>query len=187
MRSFATAPDRRRRRGAAILALLGCLALGPGVSNAAPALSENEAKALFILNFAHYIEWPADALEGPDAPLTLCVVGYDSKGMDVGELAGRRVGRRSIVVRQGVNAEDGAGCHIAYIGDSEERRVAATIRALSKYPLLTISDIYGFIDAGGALGLVRTGDRLAFEVNRDALQVSRLKASAHLLRLARNL
>ena len=51
---------RRFRRLAALLAVLaGALA---GSAAAQGALSEAQAKAAFVLNFARYVEWPSAAL-----------------------------------------------------------------------------------------------------------------------------
>ncbi|MEO8411703.1 MAG: YfiR family protein, partial [Propionivibrio sp.] len=54
-------------------------------------------------------------------------------------------------------------------------------------PVLTISDMEGFIDEGGGIGLVYDDNRLQFEVNRQTLAQAQLTASSNLLKLARNL
>jgi len=53
--------------------------------------------------------------------------------------------------------------------------------------VLTVGDGEGFIDEGGMIGLVRSGDRLQFDINQPALQRAGLRASSQLLKLARNL
>jgi hypothetical protein len=74
-----------------------------------------------------------------------------------------------------------------FVADSEQRRLAQTLRSLAGEPILTVSDIEGFIDVGGSIGIVQGEQRLEFEVNRDALDQAQLKASSNLLKLARNL
>jgi len=76
---------------------------------------------------------------------------------------------------------------VLFIAESESRRLALTLRAVAGQPLLTVSDADAFIDAGGAIGIVRGDGRLQFEVNRAALDQAQLKASSNLLQLARNL
>ncbi|MEF8711286.1 MAG: YfiR family protein [Candidatus Accumulibacter propinquus] len=61
------------------------------------------------------------------------------------------------------------------------------LRTLAGQAVLTVSDADGFIDVGGAIGIVQGEGRLQFEVNRQALEQAQLKASSNLLKLARNL
>ena len=51
--------------------------------------------------------------------------------------------------------------------------------------VLTISDIEGFAEAGGAIGLFVADSRLQFDANFATLQRANLKASSQALRLAR--
>ena len=90
-------------------------------------------------------------------------------------------------MRLQVAPEDAQGCHIALLIGSDPRRVAATLRRLPGQGVLTVSDVDGFIDDGGMIGIVRSGDRLQFDINQQALQQGSLKASSQLLKLARKL
>ncbi len=150
-------------------------------------ISEAQAKVAFLLNFARYVEWPERAFPARDAPLNVCVIGRDSLGTALAALESRQVQGRPIKVRRGVSLEDFRGCHLVFVSDSEERRLVPTLRALAGHPVLTVGDTDGFIDAGGAIGIVAGEDRLQFEVNRAALDQAQLKAGSQLLKLARNL
>ncbi len=162
------------------------LALSAG-AGAQTSLTEAQAKSAFVLNFARYVEWPATAFVSRDAPLVACLVGRDSLGTALAALEGRAVQSRILKVRRGVSAEDLRGCHLVFIAESEERRIVPIVRSLAGQPVLTVSDSERFIDIGGAIGLVLGDDRLQFEVNRQSLEQSQLKASASLLKLARNI
>ena len=163
------------------------LAFIAGLAGAQTPLTENQARASFVLNFARYIEWPATSFASREAPLVICMLGSDSRGLSLTEIAGRRIGDHPVESRKIERASASEGCHVVYLADSDERRLAFNLQALAARPVLTVSDIEGFIDAGGMIGLLRTSERLQFEINRDALQVAGLRASANLLRLARNL
>jgi hypothetical protein len=176
----------RRVWGAAALALGLLLGLSPSLS-AQTTLTETQAKAAFILNFARYIEWPASAFASREAPVVACVVGRDTLGPALSALEGRPVQGRPLKVRRGVVPDDTRGCHVVFIGEAEERRIVPVLRALAGQPILTVSDTEHFIDIGGAIGIVAGDDRLQFEVNRTAIDQAQLKASANLLKLARNL
>lgn len=170
-----------------ILAAAAALALGLlTLAEAQPALSEAQVKAAFVLNFSRYVEWPATAFASHDAPVVACSVGRDALGAALAALEGRSVQGRLLKVRRAVPPEDMRGCHVVFISEVDERRVIPVLRALAGQPVLTVSDTERFIDAGGAIGIVLGDERLQFEINRNALEQSQLKASASLLNLARN-
>ena len=150
-------------------------------------ISEPQAKAAFVLNFARFVEWPATAFASREAPLVACVVGRDAIGPSLSALEGRQVQGRPMKVRRAVSAADTRGCHVVFVAETEERRVVPILRALADQPVLTVSDADGFVDLGGGIGLVSSDERLQFEVNRGALEQAQLKASASLLKLARNI
>jgi tRNA threonylcarbamoyladenosine modification (KEOPS) complex Pcc1 subunit len=52
--------------------------------------------------------------------------------------------------------------------------------------VLSVGDAGGFTDAGGAIGVTLDDGRIRFDINRAALDAAQLRASANLLRLARN-
>lgn len=175
-----------RRLSGALASFLGAALLAGTAWGQAP-LAEQQLKASMVLNFARYATWPASVFATADAPLVFCMIGRDAGGMSLADLAGRTVGNRQAAVRGEVQAENAQGCHVIYIADSENRRLASILQALRPRPVLTISDIEGFIDLGGSIGLVAGQSRLQFEINRAALAEHQLKASSQLLRLARNL
>lgn len=150
-------------------------------------LTEAQAKAAFVLNFARYVDWPATVFASAQAPLVACVIGRDTIGPALTALEGRPVKGRALKVRRGVAIDDMHGCHVVFIGEPEERRVVPVLRALANQPVLTVGDADRFIDVGGAIGLVAIDERLQFEINRSALEQAQLKASASLLKLARNI
>ena len=131
------------------------------------ALSEWELKAALVFNFARYIEWPERAFSTGDSPLVMCVIGRDRFGGAFTALEGRKLQGRWIKVRTGLTAEEGRNCHVAYLSEPTEHQVASVLRALGPQPVLTVSDAEGFVDAGGAIGIV-AGDSRTFTVCRTA-------------------
>ena len=177
-------PLLRRHWYTAIVAV--ATALGPAVAPFAQTiLPEAQIKAAFVLNFARYVEWPDRAFASRDAPLLICVVGRDTFGTALGALENRQVHGRPVNVRSGLTVEESRGCHVVFVSDSEARRLTSLLRSLAGRPILTVSDAEGFIDSGGAIGIVPGDDRLQFEINRSVLEQAHLKASSQLLRLAR--
>ena len=82
--------------------------------------------------------------------------------------------------------EPAVDCHLVFVADSEERRVGPILRGLAAHGVLTVSDIDGFAEAGGGIGLVVEDSRVRFDINQAALLRDGLRASSQLLRLGRN-
>jgi len=152
----------------------------------AQALSEAQVKAGFLYNFAKYIEWPGESFFSKDAPMWFCVAGRDPFGATIDSFDGKQIHGRPIVIRRVPSgSDDFRGCHILFVSDSEQRHLAPLLRS-AQGAVLTVSDIDGFIDMGGGIGLVNADERIQFEVNIGSLQRASLKASSQLLKLARN-
>jgi hypothetical protein len=174
-------------RGAAWVAVL-CGALGASAQTQAPAapLTESQAKASALLNFARYVEWPERVFASRESPFVFCLAGRDSLSGAVAGLEGRTLQGRVTQVRRVLGVEDLRSCHLLFIGEAEERRLTPMLRAIANEPVLSVGDLAGFADAGGAIGIVLEEGRIRFDINRLALDQAQLRASSNLLRLARS-
>lgn len=151
-----------------------------------PDPSEHEIKAAFLYNFARFTEW-ADESKNPRASdFVLCIVGKDFFGPALAAIEGKLVHGQPLRVRRGVALESLRDCHMLFVSDSEERRLPAVLKAAQAHPVLTVSDIEGFAEAGGMIGLVLVDKRFRFDVNLAPAHRARLKISSQLLRLARS-
>jgi hypothetical protein len=59
------------------------------------------------------------------------------------------------------------------------------LSAVDAGAVLTISDAQGFVDQGGVIELVESGDRFEFDINLGAAQRAGLRLSSQLLKLGR--
>ncbi len=175
----------RWRRLACSLALLGW-AFPSAAQAPAAALTDSQAKASALFNFARYVEWPERAFASREAPFVFCLAGRDSLSAASGMLEGRAINGRPTQLRRVLGVEDLRGCHALFIGESDERRQLPMLRALAAEPVLTVGDASGFTEAGGAIGVLLEEGRIRFDINRPALEQAQLRASSNLLRLARN-
>ncbi len=166
-------------------AFLAALCLGGSLGWTATPPGEYQIKAAYLLNFARYVEWPAARLPS-GATLRLCVLGRDPFGGALAGLEGRLVNGHEVRVRQMDSIEPAVDCHLVFVADSEERRVGPILRGLAAHGVLTVSDIDGFAEAGGGIGLVVEDSRVRFDINQAALLRDGLRASSQLLRLGRN-
>src|SRR4030095_7595969 len=98
-----------------LVAVCVCLVVVAGVRSLAqkPPVSQAEVKAVWLLNFARYIDWPADAFARPDSPLVVGIVGKDPVSPTLEKILADKVakGRRFSLKRLAVE-DDLHGCHI---------------------------------------------------------------------------
>lgn len=147
-------------------------------------MTAERIKSAYVLNFAKFVEWPAGTAQ-VDNRMTLCVVGNNVLGGMLDELDGRKISGRTLhVVRRGSVGSDWNSCQILFIGESEQRSVDALIKSLGIASVLTISDIDGFAEKGGCIGLLFRNNKIVFEVNLATAQKSSLHISSQLLNLA---
>jgi hypothetical protein len=149
--------------------------------------AEYRIKAAFLLNFTHFVEWPAAAFTSPDAPLVICVVGIDPFGEALDQtVAGESIGQRRIAIRRLQTIADSRTCHVVYISRSESNRFDEVLDAVGAVaPVLSVSDIDGFASRGGTIGFYLDRNRVRFEIGPNTWERRHLKLSSQLLRLGR--
>lgn len=175
---------RKQRTGLTPIAI--CLGLFLAViSVRAHSATDAAVKAGFVYNFTKFTEWPAESFATASAPLNLCIVGNQPLDGNLSLLHGRMAQGHPINVRGNPRNEELRVCHILFVGDGEERRGAAALTQLAGAPVLTVSDMEGFADQGGIIGLTLSGDRVQFTVNLRAARQVGLKLNSQLLRLGK--
>jgi hypothetical protein len=147
--------------------------------------SDAAVKAGFVYNIAKFTEWPTEVFASGTAPLQLCAVGLPPLQGKLGLLIGRAVQGHAVNLRLNPRADELSTCQILYVDDTEARRAGALIGLVAASPVLTVSDIDGFAESGGIIGLYLDGDRVRFNVNLRAARQAGLKLSAQVLRLGR--
>jgi hypothetical protein len=155
----------------------------PGPALGAP--KEYEVKAVYLYNFAKFVEWPAFAFEKPQTPYSICVLGTDPFGELLDIAAAESVQGRRMTVRRLGDVKNVAGCHILFVAPSERRRLGAILESLGKFPTLTVGEDEDFTRVGGCMRFFLVDDKVRFEINVQATERAQLKVSAKLLSLAR--
>jgi len=178
--------DRRRptwvRTAAAITALT--LALGSWCGGDEPALARVETA--FIYNFTQFVEWPAAAFPGKDAPFVVAIVGEDPfAGALEQAMAGKLASGRPIVVRHYASAERIEGYQLLFVPEAQDDAVAAILAKAAGRPILTVGQSDAFMRGGGAVRLFVEDGHMKFQIDPDVVDASKLKASAKLMKLAR--
>jgi hypothetical protein len=146
---------------------------------------EYQLKAVFLFNFAQFVEWPASAFPGPDAPLVIGVLGEDPFGTYLDEtVRAETVNGRPLEVRRYRGVEEIGTCHILFVSRLEEGRLREVLDSLRGRSILTVSDAARFATRGGMVGFVTDHNRIRLRINLEAAQAAHLTLSSKLLRPA---
>ncbi|MEY2428936.1 MAG: hypothetical protein QOJ40_1821 [Verrucomicrobiota bacterium] len=172
-------------RAVVLLTLFGLLAGSNRGFGGETSLNEYQVKSLFLLHFAKYVDWPADAFEAANAPIVIGVVGEGKFG---GELAktveGKNVDGRPILIRQIQTPEELDKCHILFIRASEKMGLAEILGRLKTRPVLTVGEADHFLEQGGVINFVKKEGKVRLEINLDAARQANLQISSKLLNVA---
>jgi hypothetical protein len=165
------------------LLVAACLLTPALVTGAAP--GEYQVKAVFLFNFARFVEWPDTAFADARAPFVVGVFGHDPFGADLDEVVkGETVHGRPLLVRRVQSAAEAAQCQILFIHQSEDRRLTEVLSALDRRSTLTVSDVPGGAQRGVMIRLVTEQGRVRMRINVEEARAAELVISSNLLRSA---
>jgi hypothetical protein len=146
---------------------------------------EYQLKAVFLFNFAQFVEWPASAFPESDTPLGICILGEDPFGGYLDEtVRGETVANHPLTVRRYRTVNEIKGCHILFVSRQEQGRVAEIVDSLKGRSVLTVSDAERFASRGGMIRFVTDHNRIRLRINLEAARAAKLTLSSKLLRPA---
>lgn len=184
---------RRSRSTAKACALAGwfglllCLVtISPVSASAQSRGREYDVKAVFLFNFAHFVEWPPAAFAGSNTPLCIAVLGENTFGKALDEtIRGESIQNRKLRVQYFRKVEDVKNCQLLFVSKSEKARLNQILTAVKSQPILTVSDIEDFATRGGVIKFFPEGSQLRFQINPTAATQAGLKLSSQLLSLGK--
>ena len=181
-------PSERVRVSARVVVFLClipflCGALKPARCQATA--EEYQIKAAFLYHFAQFVEWPDRTLNAKDPSLNLCIFDGNPHLMELrNSIEGKPIGSRVFHVRQLSQAQEIKGCHILFLSRDEARRQSATLKSLRGQPILTVGETVNFLTDGGMIRFHLEDNKIRFDINLGAAELSHLKISSRLLLLA---
>ena len=164
------------------LFLLALVALLPwaaayGQTNVTP----EEVKAAFLLRFAGFVEWPAQART--DQQLVIGVVDAGDVEAELRRYAELCAAGQRPVVRSVETPADLAGVHIFFIGGREPARLSRWIAAARSLPILLVTDAPDGLERGSMINFITT-DRVQFEAATETATRAGLRLNPRLLSVA---
>ncbi len=167
----------------AVLSLIASFAADASAFEQRP--SEYQVKAVFLLNFINFIDWPADSSFQSDPAINVCVIGDDPFGDAIDAIRNETAKGKKMVVRFRAISEVPRGCQVVFIPAAENNHVGRIIRSIREPGVLTVADSEEGVRQGAIIGFFIEQKKVRFAVNIEAARRAGLKISAKLLKLAR--
>lgn len=168
---------------------------------------EYQLKAAFLYNFISFVDGkrfaplpPDTKPDDPNRPIHIGILGNDPFKDAFEPLADKTVRDRPVVVRrfQGFAPKvDADGqvqphpdlaairrCHVLFVCASEKEHFKLLLAPIRDADILTVSDVPGFLDAGGMINFLIEEKKVRFEVNTVPAERAKLDIRSKLLRLA---
>jgi hypothetical protein len=170
---------------AAVLSRLALLCVAGLFTSAAAPVSEYQLKAVFLFNFAQFVEWPPNAFAQPNSPFVIGVVGKDPFGANLDDVVrGETLNQHPLVVQRFGNASDVRDCQILYIPASEVPHLPEILAKLKGQSVLTVGDAEDAAQRGVVIGFYTQDRQVRLRINIDAARLASLTISSKLLRPA---
>jgi hypothetical protein len=144
-----------------------------------------QVKAVFLFNFAQFVDWPSKAFPEPQTPLVIGVLGEDPFGPYLDEtVRGEKVNNRPLVVQRFRRGAEITTCQVLFISRSESDRLEQILTSLRGRSILTVGDFEDFALRGGMIQLVTEKNKIRMRINLQAVKAANLTISSKLLRVA---
>ena len=164
---------------------LALLCVSAALLGAASPVSEYQLKAVFLFNFAQFIEWPASAMPREHAPFIIGVLGKDPFGAQLDEIVhDENVSQHPLSVVRYHDVAEVRDCQILFIAASELPRLEGILAALKGRSILTVTDAEAPATSGVMIALVRQEKRIKLRIDLEAAKAGNLTISSKLLRPA---
>jgi hypothetical protein len=139
--------------------------------------------SVFLYSFTKYIEWPNEARNGE---FVIAVLGNQKLLQEMQTaVAGRKAGAQTIKIVESKSVDDLDQVHMVFISDMKSGSTDDVVTRLKGKPVLVVTERDGLVKKGAGVSFVIAEDNtLKFQVNEQALNDHRLKASSAILSLA---
>ena len=189
----------------ALVLVLFAAVIAIGASDNAATSQEYQVKAAFLYNFIQFVDWPEEKLADKDDSIIICIIGNDPFGTAFEPIIHKQVKGKSVVIKRlesfeklknsagNDKPESGHGfealkkCHLLFICSSEQKNLKEIIDVVKDQPILTVSEMNGFLEAGGIINWFVEEKKIRFEINLAAAKQAGLEIRSNLLRLAKRI
>jgi hypothetical protein len=175
--------ETRRRRRLGTIGLCGLMLFlwGSLTMHAQTSMSEYQVKALFLLNFVKYVDWPA----GESGPITIGILGQDNFDDNLtNAVEGKSINGRAITIKHLSSGDNMSGCAVLFISSSENSELSVILSKTGSLPILTVGESDSFLGNGGIINFMLKEGKIHLAINLKAAQKANLQISSKLLSVA---
>ncbi len=144
-------------------------------------------KAGFTYRFILFGEWPEAAFVPNQGTFTIGIIGTNPFSDFFTQAASHPVGGKRLIIRS-LPAQPSLAairsCQIIFINSELEDELAEILAMAAGEPILTVSDIPGFIDKGGMISFFNRRNRIKFAVHRSRASKVGINFRAQMLKMA---
>lgn len=171
-----------------LFSLIGVLLICFSASVFAVSESEKQVRAMFVYNFANFVEWPRKAFSRANSPLQVCLLGDVPFSPYLEPMSGTIIGERELLVSITDDEKRFKGqCHILFVGDDKKLDMERLYKSKKYVYILSVSEQKGFIERGGIVNIIDQSQKISFDIDLDNAKKRGLFISSDLLSLARNI
>ena len=176
---------RARARVVAGVLALALLPIAAPAGAGVKTTQEYDLKAVFLFNFAQFVDWPDSAFADAHTPITIGILGQDPFGKSLDAVvADESVHDRKLVIRRYQSPEQIERCQILFISSSEAGHLDRILAALAHRSVLTVGETRDFTTRSGMIGFDVAQRRVRLRINVAAATAANLTISSQLLRQA---
>jgi len=147
---------------------------------------EYDVKAVWLIAFLRFIDWPADAMSKSDT-ITIGIFGDQPVPSQFALALDTPVKGKKLVIRSIRELQEDtvlSDCLILFIDANHIESLETIIGLVDTKSVLTVSETDAFLENGGIVNFVIVNDQIRFEINQVAAQKSGLRIPSQLLRRA---
>ncbi|MBT3207351.1 MAG: YfiR family protein [Bacteroidetes bacterium] len=144
-------------------------------------------KAGFIEKFTRFINWPNDSVQSDtNRPFIITVLGENTFGSSLDEFyLDTKIKNRHVILKYISDFDELSLCHILFVSGNCKNNLEQIIDFSNKHSILTISETKGFAKKGILINFYFEKNKIRFEMNKKAFNISNLEVSHHLFKIAK--
>ncbi|MCW3807619.1 YfiR family protein [Plebeiibacterium marinum] len=138
-------------------------------------------KALFMFNFAKYIEWPN--INNSDN-FTIAIIGTDDINTELKKLSSsKKINNKSIVIKTIKHPNEAADAQIVFIPENKSGNLDQVLSFYETKPTLIITDKDGYCAKGSCINYTLQNGKLKYEISKERISNQNLKVDQKLVSL----
>lgn len=167
------------------LLLVGlCVAIGSERAAGEEPSREYRIKAAFLYNLTKFITWPDEKTWAANAPIAVCIYGFNPFDTYIRKLEQRTAKGRAIALRYPSQPDQLKECQAVFVSQYNTQKPDLQKIRAELPALLTVGDDHDFIANQGMIGLVAAGNNVQLNIHLTRAREAGFSVSADLLEIA---